>query len=647
MSPLYTGGISNDAAGLGSDLLSGGISDALGGVLGPLGGLLGSLFGGGGSSASTSQTSNVIANPSVAQGALSNSVVLGPQIGGTGGSAASSGGLFGLFGGGAKGGSGGSNSAYVDQHNTTDLTSNLPAPLQMPGMPNLLSGSGLASQVQTPNGPTFNSVQNNGNGIMDQILASMPRPTAAGGILPTIEQPLNQPGGDGGQQVFNGSAQQSGGYQSPPSPQVPSGAPQQQAPQGMSMQQRLAGAANPMVMALPGQPPPPNTKNGLVQAPRAYDASGALGQYPLQGQAGQLDNSGTPIHGGAGDQVNPDDSLDQSFDDYKNQAAALGEAAKPIIGRVRTQLTQNRLNKEATYGPKKTRAELARDDAKKKLDDLEKAVMDDRDPMKYSTRHGKTWNEMLKQLPEALSQSIHRAIEGQNGQRGSAHPIASAFWHAVEPPRLAAYEAGTRKIQAEANKQTRSEDMENLKAFNQSVANAMANMQKDYAPQLTIAKDEFDKASADVNSLDKEQRIAEHQGAREIINNAKLDLQDLTVQRMANKDAASIYGQGVQKNINKVNANSGTRNAASRAVSAGASAKNASTAVKRENREQDYAPTRKGVGESTINKNNAVATSFGTPEGGLTDDKIISNLVAHGMPKAVAEKTVHWMKVGK
>lgn len=219
---------------LGASAVGGGTAGGGFDLLGALSGLFGGSASGGGGQSQNNLGLNVLpvqanfldptststfdptvfANPTVTQGNLSNSLILGPQIAGPHTSSSAS--LFGSAGGGGGGGDGGGNvSDNINYAPQTTLVSNLPPPLQMPGQQPMNLGSINSSpRIQMmPMPPT-------------QAGMMMPttQPIAAGGVSPVLasmmaipqQQQLSQ-----GQLVIPGSASQAGGYDLPQAPPMP------------------------------------------------------------------------------------------------------------------------------------------------------------------------------------------------------------------------------------------------------------------------------------------------------------------------------------------------------------------------------------------------------------------------------------------
>lgn len=337
--------------GYGDFPLEGGVS-----AFDPISALASLLGGGGTATATTTESPNIIANPNVSQGALSNSLIVGPQVAGAGGSAASSGGFFGL-GGGAKGGAGGSNLDNINYSPSTTLVSNLPSPLQSASIPNLLSGNASQNIMTAPN-------------MMPMIPQSSPlaslmnttQPIAAGGISPTLAGMMAMPQQQqisGGQQIIPGTASQTGGYDQPQQ--------QQMAMSPASMRQALS----PMALPLTLNPAP---------TPNQTQADAAVAQYPqLQGQTGQMDNSNQPLSGGAGEAVTPSMPIDAEHQEILDQLKGLeGQAPKAAAGAIGAfnQITGKAVTDHAaTTKPLKEKLEVenkaletARDNAKKLMD---------------------------------------------------------------------------------------------------------------------------------------------------------------------------------------------------------------------------------------------------------------------------------------
>lgn len=518
--------------------------------------LLGSLFGGGGGpSASTSQTSNIVNNPNVRQGALSNSVILGPQVGGAGGSAASGGGLFGLFGGGASGGAGGSNSAYVDQHNTTMLASNPPPPLQEPGAPNLLQGSAFANQLQTPQGPMFA-----GNGTaqspIGSLLASMPQPIASGGYFPIVQSPLNQPSSGGGESVapgyssppvFTGSAQQAGGYQSPPP------APPQQLSQA-SMRQALS----PQVMSLGGQPK-------LVAPPAPYDASGAVAKYPqLQSEQGQLDATPTALEAGTGESVTPSQPYDATLTDFngqleklKQQVPKVAHGAIDAFGKQTEKLLREhqRMSEPLREELKGYEGELenVRQDMKslsnpkemeRKVQDAKQAIYDNKSPAQKAAidriENGTSGVASNSQHPKldmlgSIARHVGRAMQASMGEQGLVITELQD-------------DQNRRHLKQEASKAQHASDQheydEFTKEINQNVAHGLtaANSNLDATKSMVVDKRQ------QLNHLDQQLKTGVDMAKEMTFGPANEYLKSLSEQAQLIDKEASNYTRGV--NIN-------------------------------------------------------------------------------------------------
>lgn len=514
-------------------------------------GFLSSLFGGGSSGGQGGITSpNIIANPNVQQGALSNSIILGPQVGGSGGGGGGGGGFFGLGGGGA-GGSGGSNSDFVDQHNTTVLASNPPPPITDPSTPNLLSGSTFANQLGISPGPQFNS-PSGGQNPMGALLASMPGPIASGGYFPIVQSPLNQPSSGGGETVapgysspptFNGSAQQAGGYQLPP---------------GMSMQQRMAGAANPMVMA-----------NGLVAPPAPYDASAAVNANPqLQQQSGQMDNSAQPMTADTGQDVTPSEPLDATLNDYNNQlehlksqVPAVTHGAIDAFGKTTKGLLQEHDNKTAPL----------RADLQKEEENLQKARDENR-----ALSEPKEMEKLVENTREAIYNGKSPAQKAlidsiQNGTAGtmpaSSHPqrdtLLKLMHHVGRAMQASMGEQGLvitemqgdmnkRHLQQEALKQQHAAAQHEYDEFSKEVNQSVGHQLSTSNQALDATKSMVSDKRQQLNHADEQLKSGVTMAKDMIFGPANEYLKGLTDQAgMVEKQAAN-YSRGTNINNQKI-----------------------------------------------------------------------------------------------
>lgn len=584
-----------------------GFGDGAAGGFDPIG-FLSSLLGGGGATATatTTQSPNVINNPSVQQGALSNSLIIGPQFAGAGGSAsAAGGGFFGLGGSKATGGAGGSVLDNINYSPSTTLVSNPPPPLGQPNNTPMQFGSLFANSMRPPS--MIPQMQSSGD-VTGQLLAQMPSPIAAGGYMPMTPYPLNQPssGGYSGQSVMpgmssppamQGTAQQAGGYSAPQ--QQP-----QQAPQGMSMQQRLAGAANPIAMAIP-------RSNGLNAPPEPYDASSTVAQYPqLQGQSAQLDNGGTQAQQAGVSGSSAD--IDQDLANFENGAASIGEAAKPIANRVKGQLLQNKLNKETKFEPLKAKALEEKMAAHDRIKSLLNEAQQSSQPKSYAERHNKMFNEMLQQLPEDQAKKIKDYVSGQAGlPPEERHPyiklanlVGRSMQGAFHQDNLL-YQETMRdtmhaKARQELNKEMMKEGETAFEKFNEAVEKGMTNTQRSFGDEIKLAKEDFDKTSAYSDKLEQQERLETAQSSKEILAQGHVELEGLGKQLSANRAGQSAYIAGANQLTKRFNAQTGRLNAGANQIKAGAAASQASTGVKREKREQAGQP-------SLINERNAKA----------------------------------------
>jgi len=174
-------------------------------------------------SATSTFDPTVYANPTINQGGLSNALVIGPQIGGGQETSAS------IFGGGGGGHGGGGNiTDNINYHPSTTFAPTLPT---IPGIPQ------QQPFMNTPNmslpNPSMTPIlqPNNVSGQLAQTVNMRP-PIAAGGYLPLLPYPLNQPSTQPGspEQIIpgmssppatQGNAQQAGGYAAPSPPPTP------------------------------------------------------------------------------------------------------------------------------------------------------------------------------------------------------------------------------------------------------------------------------------------------------------------------------------------------------------------------------------------------------------------------------------------
>ena len=284
-------------------------------------------------SATTTFDPTTYANPTVTQGALSNSLILGPQFGGGQSSSAS---LFG--GGGGEGGGGGNVVDNINYSPTTDLTQNLPPVPGFAPMSNMLQG-GASQNVMTPFRPLPMPNPNSAMGMM----MNTTQPIAAGGISPTMAAilagPQQQLMAPPGQQIIPGSASYAGGYDQPPAPM----------PQSGGMPQMPMGGANAMGIPMMGggmgmpQMSPANMPGNVMSrsGPVPFNQVTASGLQPQQATAdysrtgdfppftpGKLitDANGKkhwaqpPMQAGSQRAVGPSAPVSSDFQDYMDQA---------------------------------------------------------------------------------------------------------------------------------------------------------------------------------------------------------------------------------------------------------------------------------------------------------------------------------------
>lgn len=342
-------------------------------------------------SATTTFSPTSYYNPTVTQGALSNSLILGPQFGG-GQSSSSS--IFG--GGGGGGGSGGGDVANnINYSPTTTISQSLPGVPGFSTLPNILQGN--ASQNIVTQGNAMPSFM--GGGGSNPLIGNISPPIAAGGFLPMLPYPMNQQEGNNGQQIMPGSSstpavgssQQAGGYPSPPQPPPQPAMAQMQAPQGMSMQQRLAGAANPMAMALLGDP-----------------------------QQGQMDG-GSPLTAGAGRAVAPDQPISQSAQDTIDELERLKGQVSPAAAAAIDNFTKSAAAKLMEHKANKNILEPKLQEAEAKVDAIRKDAHDQATAEGNARALQDTEQAIFDRKTPAEQSAIRRGLENFK-YRGAAHP---------------------------------------------------------------------------------------------------------------------------------------------------------------------------------------------------------------------------------
>jgi hypothetical protein len=528
----------------------------------PLTGLLQSLLGGGGATATatTDQTSNVIANPTFnQQGGIQQDLVLGPQIGGTGGSAsAAGGGLFGFGGSSAKGGAGGSNFESVNYSPSLSLTSNPPPVPGFPSMPNLLQG-GAQQNVVTPYKPMSPIMA---GGSPTSLIGQMAPPIAAGGYLPMMPYPMNQQQQQSSSQeqilpgmaspASNGTAQQAGGYAAPPP----------QAPQGMSMMQRLQGAANPMVMSLTGP------------------------------QQGTMDNSqqATPVQQAeTGRAVAPDEPISQSAQDTIDELERLKGQVSPAAAQAIDNYTKSVAAKLGTHKANKDILEPKLQQAEAQRDAVTKEASDRAEPEGNAKELQATKDKIYNNKTPQEQQAITRGANNFK-YKGSVHPKLRGALAVAGFLGNTGIARAARSMDTHMTALEKAEEVRDDKAYSQfltEVHQAMSEQHANLATNLT---------GADASVTDYRSQLSHNdENLRQGIENSKdmymapgqMNLEALGKEASMAEHQATARGQGVREAEIPFQQSIAKGNLAAHQLSAGVAAQNAGLSREKFNYEQN------------------------------------------------------------
>jgi hypothetical protein len=558
----------------------------------------------------------VYANPTVTQGPFPNSLIFGPQIGG-GQSSSSS-----IFGGGGHGGGGGGNvSDNVNYHPTTILSSNPPNPPAMPGAPNFIGAPNMTMQqprmmpMPAPGSP------------LDGMMTTR-QPIAAGGVSPMMagssaipqQQQLS-----GGQPIIPGTAAQSGGYDMPQGGANAMGMPMMT---GGVSQARMAPSASPgnILTGGGGQVP---TNQATAQAapggmPWQYDSTPDAGEG-LEAEATKLSeyNEGAaPTEAQSAPSVDFKDlSTDTGFNMGMNQVIGL----------------QKSLGSRATAPVKKLAEEM-----KKLGDDVDtRHAAADKRLKAEATRIEHNLQAIEKKRMDALNPQLppQAAPLQANAQASGGHPflryalgvargvgVGLGTAAGIPDPYGTPYQRYEIRRQQQADS-GREQQFQQRMGFSAGLAN-----------QRTMS-----------HNLDQLQSLA----LREQINNRDLQHQNdvqardyyryhaNALLRNTQEELAALKQQGtLARNIGqevqgKAQVAIGQQNARSGSIRAAASASQAGTSVRRENRETRMEPIVAAKDKAQTAASNAFAASQGAAE---SDADKISKLVSAGVPEATAKK---------